>query len=286
MQNGRSLNKMSGVSLSSTLGPSMRTEESERLKSPMTAKSPMTPSNTSFPLTRLSSEPGMSRMTRNPSEPGKSRSRRGGENRQINRRTSIDLVQLDAAVDAGSSGRKRLQLLPRTVGIAPNSSEDKSSLETPLAATIEEAPPITEEQAKAKTEEDVKEFMAIKDLNEATCYFEALPPNHRHLLVDKFVSQIDAKDSDVALISQLFSQVSVVGTCSPEAFEHGFKPTIEALDDIALDVPSAYKVMAKFLRGSKLSRESVDRLAQGIATYGEPMVHPRDVLMKEYDAIA
>ncbi|PVG02628.1 hypothetical protein CPB86DRAFT_531314 [Serendipita vermifera] len=283
---GRSLSKMSGVSLTSTLASSTKTDESERLKSPITAKSPMASSNGSFPLARLSSEPGMSRMTRNPSEPGKSRSRRGGENRQVNRRTSVDFVQLDAAIDTASSGRKRLQLLPRTVGAASNPSEDKGSLETPLAATIEEAPAITEEQAKAKVEEDVKEFMAIKDLNEAMGYFEALPSTYRHLLVEKFVSKIDAKDSDVALISQLFLQVSTAGTCSTEVFEHGFKSTIEALDDIALDVPSAYKTMAKLLRGSRLSRECVSRLAQGIVTYGEPIVHPRDVLMKEYDTVA
>lgn len=227
-------------------------------------------------------------MTRQPSEPGKSRSRRG-EGRQVNRRTSVDFVHLDAVADTGSSGRKRLQLLPRTVAAAaPGSAEDDSAVEpsSALAATFEDPPAMTEEQAQVKIEEDIKEFMQIRDLDEAVGYFESLPADLRHLLVDKFVGKLDSKQSGITLICELFERIASLGICSAEVFEQGFAPTMETLDDIALDVPTVYSVVARLLRASKLPRDVVDRLAGTINVYDMVLVHPRDKLMKEFDGTA
>jgi translation initiation factor 4G len=242
-------------------------------------------------LARLSSEPGTSRMSRQPSEPGKSRSKRGGggESRQVNRRTSVDFAHLDAVVDSGSTGRKRLQLLPRSVAPAlPSSTDDNNAVgpTSPLAATFEEPPSMTEEQARVKVEEDLKEFMQIRDIDEAVGYFESLSSDMRYLLVDKFVTKMDSKEPDVVLICELFERVALSGLCSVEVFEQGFAPTIEALDDIALDVPPAYTVMARLLRASKLPREVVDRLSGTINIYDTVLVHPRGKLMKEFDGTA
>lgn len=284
-QLGRSVGKAGGVSLTSTVGSTSTVADS--LRSPISAKSPP-PTSGIHSMSRLSSEPGTTRMTRNPSEPGRTRSRRGGDRggdtRQVNRRTSVDLVQLDAAVEAGSAGRKRLQLLPRTIGSIPNTTEGDQPSEALLSSTVEEPPSMTEDQAKAKVEEDIKEFLQIRDLNEAVGYFESMPSNYRHLLVDKFVSKMDSKDSDVALIMELFSLASTSGACSPTAFEQGFLPTVEALDDISLDVPNAYPVMARLLRASNLSRETVIRLAASISIYGDFVVHPKEKLLAEFDA--
>jgi translation initiation factor 4G len=129
----------------------------------------------------------------------------------------------------------------------------------------------------------VKEFMQIRDLNEATGYFESLPSSHQHLLVDRFAAKVDAKEAEIILIAELFSRISSSGICTAEVFERGFAPTVEALDDISLDVPSAYDTMARFLRASRLSREVVGRLASLISIYGSPIVHPRDKLLREFD---
>lgn len=278
---GRSLNKTSGASLASTLG-----SLGDISKSPTAAKSP-TVGSMFHSLARLPSEPGASRMTRMPSEPGKSRSRRGGDaNRQVNRRTSVDFVQLDAAVDTSNTGRKRLQLLPRSVATVPSPTEEGTQDVPPLAATVEEPPSMTEAQAKTKINEDIKEFMQIRDLNEAAGYFESLPAKYRHLLVDRFASKMDAKEGEVALITELFSRISSSGICTTEVFEQGFAPTVEALDDISLDVPAAYKAMAGLLRASRLPREAVDRLAGLISIYGSPILQPRDKLLREFDGAA
>jgi translation initiation factor 4G len=143
---------------------------------------------------------------------------------------------------------------------------------------------MTPAQAKAKVDEDVKEFMQIHDLDEATGYFESLPSSYRHLLVGRFAAEMDAKEAEIALIVELFLRISSSGVCTAEIFEQGFAPTVEALDDIALDTPSAYGTMAKFLRASRLPRDTVDRLAGLISIYGSPIVHPRDKLLREFGA--
>lgn len=219
-------------------------------------------------------------MVRNPSEPGKSRTRREVA-RPLIRRTSVDFVQLDAAAESGSTGRRRLQLLPRTVGVLVGSPTEEPG-ELPLESTVEEPPAMTEEQAKQKVAEDVKEFMQIRDLNEANGYFEALPVVHRHLLVSSLVGQMDFKEADLRLIEDLFARVAVSGACSAEVFELGFSPLLEGLDDISVDVPNAYPMAARLLVASKLSKEAVERLSGMISVYGTPSVEPKERLMREY----
>lgn len=67
------------------------------------------------------------------------------------------------------------------------------------------------------------------------------------------------------------------------AFEQGFAPTVEALDDITLDVPAAYAILGRLLRASGLPREAVYRLAGTINVYEQVLVHPRDKLMRAFD---
>jgi translation initiation factor 4G len=286
----RSFSRTSGMIGSLMMGQS---KMDDSLKSFGAMKSASSNSGGFHSLTRLSSEPGTSRMSRQPSEPGKSRSKRGGgggESRQVNRHTSVDFAHLDAVVDSGTTGRKRLHLLPRSVAppAVPSSIDDNNAVEptSSLAATFEEPPSMTEEEARIKVEEDLREFMQIRDLDEAVGYFESLPSDMRYLLVDKFVTKMDSKESDVVLICELFERVASSGLCPMEVFEQGFAPTIEALEDISLDVPSAYAVVARLLRASKLSRELVDRLSGTINIYDTVLVHPRDKLMKEFDGTA
>jgi translation initiation factor 4G len=228
-------------------------------------------------ITRTPSESGLTRMARNPSEPGKARtgSRRdsnGGGNRQHN----IDFGQLNAVANSGSVGRRKLQLLPRSVGVPEELS---------LEVTVEEPEQLSsmsESQAKAKVEEDVRELFQIRDLTEGVTYFELLPGEHRHLLVDKLVSKIDAKESDVALIEELFVRMVDAGTCDEKTLERGFASTMELLDDISVDVPTAYNVMARLLIATKLSYGAVARLADSIACGGDPPIPPSDQLWGHY----
>jgi translation initiation factor 4G len=233
-------------------------------------------------MARVPSESGLTRMARNPPEPGKSRT---GSRRDLNRhRPGIDFEQLNAVADSGSVGRRKLQLLPRSVGVPVASSMDTTE-DSPLAVTVEEPeplPPMSESQAKVRVEADVKELFQIHDLAEGVTYFESLPGEHRHLLVDKLVSKIDAKEPDVSFVEKLFARVVDRGACDEETFERGFASTMEFLDDISVDVPTAYAVMARLLVAAKLSHGAVRRLADSITYEGDPLVPPSENLWKHY----
>ena len=233
-------------------------------------------------MARVPSESGLTRMARNPSEPGKSRT---GSRRDSNRRRpSTDFDQLNAVADSGSVGRRKLQLLPRSVGVPVASSVDPTE-DFALGVTMEEPeslPSMSESQAKARVEEDVKELFQIRDLTEGIAYFETLPGEYRYLLVDKLISKIDAKEFDVAFIEKLFARVVDAGACDGEMFERGFASTMTFLDDISVDVPTAYAVIARLLLAAKLSYDAIGRLADSITDGGNPSVRPSEKLREQY----
>jgi len=167
------------------------------------------------------------------------------------------------SVDLGQGGapeppqRRKLQLLPRS---KPTSTEETQ----PPASEDEPEVPVqmSETDARKKIEEDVKEFFAVRSMEEADVYFTNLPEEHRFLLVDKLVgSALESKEADAVLVSEFFAQAGSRGQCSSEAFEAGFMPMAELLDDIAIDAPNAFKYMAIMLKGAGFDKDK-ERLAQ------------------------
>ncbi|KDQ50868.1 hypothetical protein JAAARDRAFT_211447 [Jaapia argillacea MUCL 33604] len=159
--------------------------------------------------------------------------------------------------------RRKLQLLPRSVPVA-----SEKELETPSASSppsIEEEmeaaePSMTEDEAQAKIAEDSKEFFAIRDLGEAEDYFTKLPMSHRFRLVDALVMKaIESKESDAKLVGDLFAFAVSKGLCTADAFEEGFNPVAELLDDIAIDAPKAFNLMAIMMKGAGLDRDEERR---------------------------
>jgi translation initiation factor 4G len=124
----------------------------------------------------------------------------------------------------------------------------------PTSATLSEA------AAKAKIEEDTKEFFSIRMLDEAESYFSSLPMEHRYALVDALVMKsIEMKEPDVILVSDLFVRVREKELCSPGGFEDGFNGLAELLDDLAVDIPRAWLYFAILLRGSGLDQDEERR---------------------------
>lgn len=169
------------------------------------------------------------------------------------------------SVDLGQSGvpeppqRKKLHLLPRT---KPSPAEDTP----PLASEDEPEAPVqmSEDEAKKKIDEDVKEFFAVRSMDEADVYFTNLAEEHRFHLVDKLVgSALEGKEGDAVLVSEFFAQAASRGQCSSETFEAGFMPMAEFLDDIAIDAPNAFKFMAIMLKGAGFDKdeEGLGRIA-------------------------
>ncbi|KAG1846586.1 armadillo-type protein [Suillus subalutaceus] len=128
---------------------------------------------------------------------------------------------------------------------------------TPSEEEPEGAPTaMSETDVRKKIDEDVKEFFAVRNLQEAEVYFTNLPDGHRFRLVDKLVaSALESKEADARLVGDFFAQATSNGQCTLEVIEEGFMPTAEFLDDIAIDAPKAFDFMAIMLRGAGCQNE-------------------------------
>jgi translation initiation factor 4G len=118
------------------------------------------------------------------------------------------------------------------------------------------------EAAEAKIKEDVKEFFSVRNLDEAEVYFSTLPPRHHHSLVNQLASSaVESKEPDAILVADLFTRAKSKGLCSPDAFEEGLTPTVEIIEDIAIDAPKAWTLLATMINGADLDKENRTRLA-------------------------
>ncbi|KAG6913758.1 hypothetical protein DXG01_004491 [Tephrocybe rancida] len=158
--------------------------------------------------------------------------------------------------------RKRLVLVSRS---KPAADDVAAESESEVESEAEPAEPIvelTEEQANQKAAEDTKEFFAIHNFEDAELYFTALPPVHHFRLVQKLTSRaIEAKQSFVQLLAELFARVAEKQLCSPAAFEQGFMPIAELIDDITIDAPNAFTSLATVVKSAGLDEESNGRVA-------------------------
>ncbi|KAL0958143.1 hypothetical protein HGRIS_000310 [Hohenbuehelia grisea] len=67
------------------------------------------------------------------------------------------------------------------------SSASTDSVPESLSEEDKEAPPLSDVQVELQIQETVKELFAIRDLDEASLYFSALPQTHHAQLVDRLV---------------------------------------------------------------------------------------------------
>nr|GAT56168.1 predicted protein [Mycena chlorophos] len=172
-----------------------------------------------------------------------------------------------ASKAAEPAQRKRLILAPRskptdeqepaTASATPAGSDESGSSDDDDAV-----PEMTVEVADRKIAEDSKEFFAIRNLDEAEAYFTALPPVHHARLVEKLVgTAIEAKEGSSQLVSDLFARAASKELCTPEAFEEGFMPIAEILEDIVIDAPKARHNLVLMMKGVSFDSERTQRLA-------------------------
>jgi translation initiation factor 4G len=177
--------------------------------------------------------------------------------RPPSRKPSVDLGV--GSVPEPPSQRPKLKLLPRTRPVGEESTSTPEAGSDNEAADEDDtsAPAtISEGEAKAKIDEDVKEFFGVRSLEEAESYFSSLPIEHRHRLVDVLVMKsIEMKEPDVKLVGDLFIRVREKDLCSPAVFEEGFNTLAELLDDLAVDIPKAWQYFAILVKGSGLDQD-------------------------------
>ena len=66
---------------------------------------------------------------------------------------------------------------------------------------------------------------------------------------------MESREADAQLVGDFFNRAKSNGLCSPASFEEGFAPTAEVLDDIAMDVPKAFNLMAIMVKGAGLNKD-------------------------------
>lgn len=187
--------------------------------------------------------------------------------RPPSRKPSVDLGSGGAPeVQVAPAVRRKLVLQPRTIPKAdekdetPAGSVAGSEDEGADGASQADAAPMSEAQAIKQIGEDVKELMGVRNVDESEEYFAKLPPEHRHLLVEKLVMHaLEAKEDIVELVAKVFSRAVSKNLCSPATFEDGFAPAAEMIDDIAIDAPKAFGFFVKLLQGAGLDKDEERR---------------------------
>ncbi|SPO40905.1 related to TIF4631 - mRNA cap-binding protein (eIF4F), 150K subunit [Pseudozyma flocculosa] len=178
-----------------------------------------------------------------------------------------------AAAPAEEPQRPKLNLLPRTKPVPeadkPEAKADKAEM--------------SDEEAKRKIGNDVKEFLEIKDVNEGLAAYKELPSNRRSEFIDKIVGTAleknkDAVDNVAALLAKLSSE-DVLDEATAFA---GFEPHMEFLEDASIDIPNIYPFMASLLVSSKLSQDKIEEL--GAKIEGEGIKTPKDKLLEKVAA--
>ena len=176
----------------------------------------------------------------------------------------------DAAAHTEEPQRPKLQLQPRTKPVEPEGGEAHESREEPSKTS--------EEDLKRKIDNDVKEYLAIRDIEEGVQSIVALPAEHHASFVNALTANVlDKKQQDVDDAAHLLGTLVERNVLSLDSLAAGFKDQVTMLDDTSMDAPSAYSFMAVLLVDSGLPKEQIETLADGME--GEGIKPPKDKLM-------
>ncbi|WFD00206.1 hypothetical protein MYAM1_002954 [Malassezia yamatoensis] len=186
---------------------------------------------------------------------------------------------LNASQEGGEEAQQRpkLQLQPR--------STSATNLHDAATSAQSDAPPDaepSEEDLNRKVANDVKEYLAIRDVEEGVQSIQALDTQHRSKFVDALVAAVLDKKPDVVQdAGKLLKTLRERDVLTEEQTLEGFKPQLTYLDDTSMDAPSAYSFMAQLLVDANFSREQIDPLADVIE--GEGIKPPKDRLLAKVD---
>lgn len=199
-----------------------------------------------------------------------------------------------AATSASSATeRPKLKLAPRTKPVPGEDGEeqeeageeDKADEEDGGAAAAGDADEVEEmsdEKAKQKIDEDVKEFLNVRDIGEGVMAMEGLPTSRRPEFLGKIIETVlNKKEDDVRAVARLLSKAKSDGLLADNALlEEGFdKAGISFLEDISIDIPNVYKFMAILLVASGLAEDKIEKLAESIE--GDGIKPPKQKLLEK-----
>jgi len=198
----------------------------------------------------------------------------GKSSRPPSRKPSTDFSQ--TGVPEAPLQRRKLNLLPRSKPVEEQAKPDEGD-EPEEEEEEEEAagPSMSEDEAKRKIDQDIKELFNLRSVDEAESYFTSLPTEHRWRFVDAVITKgIDGKAADIPLISNVLSTARTKELLPADAFEEGFSGLAEIIDDIAIDVPKAFNIMAEWMKAAGLDAddERRKRIADKVPESGDKLL--------------
>ncbi|CEH11709.1 eukaryotic initiation factor 4f subunit p130 [Ceraceosorus bombacis] len=186
-----------------------------------------------------------------------------------------------AAAGGNEPQRPKLNLAPRTKPMPGDGKADDAAT-TKDEAQADEAE-LSDEEAKRKISNDVKEFIELRDVSEGKMALESLPSSRRGEFVAKIVEVVlNKKQDDVRDVCKLFTAATESDLISEEAFVEGLKDQVAFLDDLAVDIPQAYTFVAMLVNAAGLPQERIESLADTIE--GDGLKPPKQKFLEKIES--
>ncbi|KAF7969628.1 hypothetical protein HWV62_26809 [Athelia sp. TMB] len=161
--------------------------------------------------------------------------------------------------------------------LVPTESQPPEEVEAVEAAYLQRQPLMREDEEeesstpepsntpqKKNTDDSqyVKEFFAVRNLENAEDFIQKLSPANYSHIVDRLLNTaMWSEDADVQLVADFFARAAGKKLCSQATFEEGFAPTAKALHHIANGAPKAFDRMAAMMKGAGLDEHACKRIA-------------------------
>ncbi|PWN41646.1 hypothetical protein IE81DRAFT_324274 [Ceraceosorus guamensis] len=192
-------------------------------------------------------------------------------------------AQQNAAAGGNEPQRPKLNLAPRTKPMPGDGKADDAAVTKDADEAQADEAELSDEEAKRKISNDVKEFIELRDVSEGKMALESLPSSRRGEFVAKIVEVIlNKKQDDVRDVCKLFIAATASDLISEEAFVEGLKDQVAFLDDLAVDIPQAYTFVAMLVNAAGLPQERIESLADTIE--GDGLKPPKQKFLEKIES--
>jgi len=191
--------------------------------------------------------------------------------------------------------RPKLDLAPRTkplpnlnpaqgAGAGEESGKEDEADEEEDEEGEREPVPLSDEEAKARIANDVKEFLEIKDIKSGVQGFTLLTEDRRSQALAEFVdAAINKKEADVQNVTKLFAALHEQSVITEDQAADAFKDTVAYLQDFEIDAPNAFSWIAGMLVAIGLPRSRIETMADTMENEDNVSPAPKDKLLQKVD---
>jgi translation initiation factor 4G len=184
--------------------------------------------------------------------------------------------------------RKRLNLAKRTVSTptmadAEADKKDDEDEEGEIKEGESKAAGELDEATKRSIGNSVAEYLGVKMIDEGKATFTALPEAHRGELAKAFITKaMESKKDVVDAVVNLFEAVAEDGIVSTADFRTAFEPSMETLEDLAVDSARAFDFMGELLAAAGLAESDVEHLQGKMVSEEDDLEGIQKKLMESY----